>query len=115
MYEREIPQPPGMVACRHPLSLSLFLCRPLFPSLVLSLSLSLSLSLTFSFCLALSRALAHALGLVTSRVLEDTIDTPTFSNGVDNFVLKREQTTTGATGATAGSHGGDTAAGLGKP
>ena len=32
--------------------------------------------------LSLARALAHALGLVTSRVLEDTIDTPTGSNGV---------------------------------
>ena len=61
-------------------------------SLSLSLSLSSSLPISGSFSLSLphllflsrslARALAHALGLVTSRVLEDTIDTPTFSNGV---------------------------------
>ena len=43
----------------------------LFPSL-----------LSFLPSLSLARVLAHALGLVTSRVLEDTIDTPTCSNGV---------------------------------
>ena len=101
-------QPAAMVSCRHPSFLSLSLCRPLFPSLVLSLSLSLSLylSLCLSFILpspsvivsshlwlclsllcflpslSLARALAHAPGLFTSRVLEDTIDTPTGSNGV---------------------------------
>ena len=61
-------------------SLSLFLCRPLFPSLALSLSLSLTYLLFLSRSLA--RALAHALGLMNSSVLEDTSDTPTWSNGV---------------------------------
>ena len=64
------PQPAGMVSCSHPLS----------SSLLISGSSSLSLSCLSS--LSLARALAHALGLVTSRVLEDTIDTPTGSNGV---------------------------------
>ena len=48
----------------------------------LLISGSSSLSLSFLSSLSLVRALAHALGLVTSRVLEDTIDTPTGSNGV---------------------------------
>ena len=64
------PQPAGMVSCSHPLSSSLLI------------SGSSSLSLSFLSSLSLARALAHALGLVTSRVLEDTIDTPTGSNGV---------------------------------
>ena len=64
------PQPAGMVSCSHPLSSSLLI------------SGSSSLSLSFLSSLSHARALAHALGLVTSRVLEDTIDTPTGSNGV---------------------------------
>ena len=63
-------QPAGMVSCSHPLSSSLLI------------SGSSSLSLSFLSSLSHARALAHALGLVTSRVLEDTIDTPTGSNGV---------------------------------
>ena len=78
----KIPQPPGMVACRHPLSLSF--------SVVLSshlwLFLSLSLSPIFSFSLALSfsraRALALSRRLIYSCALEGTIDTPTCWNGV---------------------------------
>ena len=42
-------QPAAMVSCRHPSFLSLSLCRPLFPSLVLSLSFILSLLLSRSF------------------------------------------------------------------
>ena len=78
----KIPQPPGMVACRHPLSLSLSLS--LSSSLPISGSFSLSLSHTYLLFLSrsLSRALAHALGLMNSSVLEDTSDTPTWSNGV---------------------------------
>ena len=53
------------------------------PSVIVSSHLWLFLSLlSFLPSLSLARALAHALGLVTSRVLEDTIDTPTGSNGV---------------------------------
>ena len=54
------------------------------PSVIVSshLWLFLSFSLMSLVSLSLARALAHALGLVTSRVLEDTIDTPTGSNGV---------------------------------
>ena len=55
-------------------------------SVVLSshLWLFLSLSHTYLLCLSrsLARALAHALGLMNSSVLEDTSDTPTWSNGV---------------------------------
>ena len=56
------------------------------PSVIVSshlwLFLSFSLISLVPLSLSLARALAHALGLVTSRVLEDTIDTPTGSNGV---------------------------------
>ena len=76
----KIPQPPGMVACRHPLSLSLSLSS----SLPISGSFSLSLTHTYLLFLSrsLARALAHTLGLMNSSVLEDTSDTPTWSNGV---------------------------------
>ena len=55
-------------------------------SVVLSSHLWLFLSLSLTYLLFLSRslarALAHALGLMNSSVLEDTSDTPTWSNGV---------------------------------
>ena len=59
-----------MVACRHPLSLSLSLPSSLPISGSFSLSLSHLSSLSLS--LSLARALAHALGLMNSSVLEDT-------------------------------------------
>ena len=38
--------------------------------------------MTMMMVMMMMMMMAHALGLVTSRVLEDTIDTPTGSNGV---------------------------------
>ena len=65
-------------------SSSLSLSLSLSSSLPISGSFSLSLSLTYLLFLSrsLARALAHALGLMNSSVLEDTSDVPTWSNGV---------------------------------
>ena len=60
----KIPQPPGMVACRHPLSLSLSF------SVVLSSHLWLSLSLSHLSCRSCSRAaFALALSLINWSLL----------------------------------------------
>ena len=95
-------QPAAMVSCRHPssLSLSLSLCRPLFPSLVLSLShLSCRSCSRAAFALALSlinwsllrgrycrgNLLEWCPGLIRlicTCVIEDTINNRTCWNGV---------------------------------
>ena len=85
-------QAAAMVSCRHPSFLSLSLCRPLFPSLVLSLShLSCRSCSRAAFALALSlinwslsraRALTLTRRLIYICALEDTIGIPTCWNGV---------------------------------
>ena len=93
-------QAAAMVSCRHPSFLSLSLCRPLFPSLVLSLShLSCRSCSRAAFALALSlinwsllrgrycrgNLLEWCPGLIRlicTCVIEDTINNRTCWNGV---------------------------------